>query len=307
MSPLSLIHLIFTSVILYPLFISSPMIPALDGEGMEKMEKILPKTFRGWDLSGDSERYFPKNLFDYIDGGAELYLSFGFKRLYVFRFHRDSAPPFEVNLFDMGSSEDAFGVFRHDMEDEDVGIGQGSEYGGSWLRFWKGKYYVYIYAEGDDPSTQQNLLALGREIADRIETPGKKPWLVYKIPKQEVIPKSLRFFHNHMCLNYYYYLASENILHLSEKTSGIFIKYKAGDYKVPLILIEYPNPTQADKAYKGFLANYLPEAGRGEVIQTENGKWTGGIPYGRYLVIVLDAVTQNGARRLIEETRKLLQ
>ena len=266
----------------------------------------MPKTFRGWKQSSDSKQYLPKNLFDYIDGGAELYLSFGFKGLYVARFQKDKAFSLEVDLFDMGSSEDAFGVFRHDMEDEDVGIGQGSEYGGSWLRFWKGKYYVYIYAEGEGSSTQQTLLGLGRQIADRIETPGKKPDLVNKIPKQGVIPKSLRFFHNHTCLNYYYYLASKNILHLSEKTSGVFIKYGAGDHKVPLILIEYPDPTQADKAYNDFLANYLPEAKRGDVIQTENGKWVGGIPHGRYLVIVLDAVTQNGVRRLIEETLKLL-
>ncbi|MDY7032198.1 MAG: DUF6599 family protein, partial [Thermodesulfobacteriota bacterium] len=253
------------------------------------MEKILPKTFHGWKLSGEPERYSPKNLFDYINGGAELYLSFGFKELYVARFHKDKAPPFEVDLFDMGSSEDAFGVFRHDLEDEDVGIGQGSEYGGSWLRFWKGQYYVYIYSEGEGTSTKEALLGLGRKIAERIETPGAKPDLVNKIPKQGVIPKSLRFFHNHASLNYYYYIASENILHLSEKTNGIFVKYSEGEHKVPLILIEYLNPTQADTAYNDFLANYLPEAKREDVIQTENGKWAGGIPHGQYLIIVLDA------------------
>ena len=270
------------------------------------MEKILPRTFHGWTLSADSERYFPKNLFDYINGGAELYLSFGFKELHVARFHKEKAPPFEVDLFLMGSSEDAFGVFRHDLEDEDVGIGQGSEYGGSWLRFWKGQYYVYIYAEGEETSMKEALLDLGRRIAERIETSGAKPDLVNKIPEHGIIPRSLRFFHNHTCLNYYYYLASENILHLSEKTNGIFVQYRAGNHKVPLILIEYPTPTQAEEAYKNLLRNYLPEAERGGVVRTENGNWAGGISHSRYLVIVLDAITRDGALRLMRDTLKSL-
>ena len=285
---------------------SPPTITALDRGDMEEMDRIMPKAFNGWSLSDESERYFPRNLFDYINGGAELYLSFGFKKLHVGLFHKEKGPSLEVDIFDMGSSENAFGVFRHDLEDKDVGIGQGSEYGGAWLRFWKGKYYVYIYAEGQDSSTQQALLGLGRHIADRIERTGAKPDLVKRIPKQGLIPRSLRFFHNHTCLNYYYYLASENILRLSDKTNGLFVKYNTKDRAVPLVLIEYEDPAQAKQAYRNFLSTYLPEAEQSEAIQTENGKWAGAISHNQYLVIVLDALNQDGVRLLIQETLKLL-
>ena len=36
------------------------------------------------------------------------------------RFHKDGKPDIVVDAFDMGSSEDAFGVFTHDLDGEDA-------------------------------------------------------------------------------------------------------------------------------------------------------------------------------------------
>ena len=119
------------------------------GEEKGKMnpEISLPSEAAGWKWDGKEMKYNSKTLFDYIDGAAELYLAYGFQNLTVRRFEKSNQPPITVELYEMASSEDAYGVFSFERQDEAVGIGQGSEFGGGLLRFWKGKYFVSIYAD----------------------------------------------------------------------------------------------------------------------------------------------------------------
>jgi hypothetical protein len=46
-----------------------------------------------------------------MDGAAELYRSYAFKRLMVRRYMKTDHPAIMVELFDMDSSDDAFGIF----------------------------------------------------------------------------------------------------------------------------------------------------------------------------------------------------
>ncbi len=88
-------------------------------------------------MDGKETKYNSKTLFDYIDGAAELYLAYGFQGLNVRKFEKSGQPPITVELYEMASSEDAYGLFSFERQDEAVGIGQGSEFGGGLLRFGK--------------------------------------------------------------------------------------------------------------------------------------------------------------------------
>jgi hypothetical protein len=123
----------------------------VQGEEKGKMNQVIsfPAEVEGWKWDGIEMKYNSKTLFDYIDGAAELFLAFGFQNLTARRFEKSNQPPITIELYEMGSSEDAYGVFSFDRQDEAVGIGQGSESGGGLLRFWKEKYFVSIYADGE--------------------------------------------------------------------------------------------------------------------------------------------------------------
>ena len=116
----------------------------VQGEEKGKMDQAiyLPAEIEGWKWDGKEIRYNSRTLFDYIDGAAELYLAYGFQNLTARRFEKSNHPPLILELYEMASSEDAYGVFSFERQDEAVGIGQGSEFGGGLLRFWKGKYFV---------------------------------------------------------------------------------------------------------------------------------------------------------------------
>src|SRR5512137_2355280 len=135
---------------------------ATGGEKEKLNPKVpLPAEVEGWKWDGKDMRYNSRTLFDYIDGAAELYLAYGFQNLTVHRFEKSSQPAVTVELYEMASSEDAYGVFSFERQDEAVEIGQGSEFGGGLLRFWKGKYFVSIYADGEGKGVESALLKMG--------------------------------------------------------------------------------------------------------------------------------------------------
>src|SRR3990170_865385 len=146
----------------------------IHGEEKGKMKGglSLPSEVTGWKWDGKEIEYNSKTLFNYINGAAELYLAYGFQNLTVRRFEKSNQPPITVELYEMASSEDAYGVFSFERQDEATGIGQGSEFGGGLLRFWKGRYFVSIYADGEGAEVESGILKMGRAAANSISATG---------------------------------------------------------------------------------------------------------------------------------------
>src|SRR5512133_3447236 len=101
----------------------------------------LPAQVGAWKKPARPERYDGKTLYDYIDGGAELFRAFGFVGALAFEYDAGDDDVIKVDLFDMGSARGAFGVFAHGRETVAAELGQGSEYAAGLLTFWKGRWF----------------------------------------------------------------------------------------------------------------------------------------------------------------------
>jgi hypothetical protein len=280
-----------------------------DGKSME-MKKLFPLKIGSYQSDGKDEFYDRKTTFRYMDGAAELYRSYGFKLLMVRRYMymKEDHPPIIVETFDMGSSEDAFGVFSYETGDEEVDIGQGSDSGGGLLRFWKGKFFVNVYAEQESPSTKKDVLDLGRALADSIKQEGKKPKLINLLPKEDLIERSIRYFHLHQSLNYHYFVSHQNILRLGERTHALLSTYASQtEGKTFLLLIQYASQTSAKEGLQSFVKAYMPESSSSKVIRTENGRWTTAQFYKNYGMVVFDSPSKEKAEALMQTTQKNLE
>ena len=73
------------------------------------LKSLLPAV-REWGLSEDPQNYFPENLFEYINGAAEIYLSYDFHELIVAQYAKSGTESaLAVEIYDMGSSTNGFG------------------------------------------------------------------------------------------------------------------------------------------------------------------------------------------------------
>lgn len=260
------------------------------------MNELIPEKILDWTAADEFETYDRESIFDYINGAGEVYRQYDFRQLLVKRLKKTNHPPITVELFDMGSSGDAFGVFSHSREGEDAGIGQGSEFRGGLLCFWKSRFFICIYAEKRTDETDNAVLELARNIERKIRQFGPPPGLLSYLPEEGLIYSSIIYFHNQASLNYHYYLAENNILNLSDDMEAVIARYDPD--KVFLLCIRYNNEDQAEKSLQDFIAGYMPEARTTGLAQVEEDRWVKAEVAANFVVIALEAPTAISAEKL---------
>jgi hypothetical protein len=235
-----------------------------------------------------------------------VYLAYNFKNLIVRQFEKTGYPNIIAELYDMGSSNDAYGIFSLERQDEEAGIGQGSEFGGGLLRFWKGNFFVSVYADGEGPEAGQAILGLGRALADSIPLTGQTPKLISALPdgKMGLVEKSIRYLHSHILLNQRFFVATQNILHLNAKTEVILAQYLRAGKKIQLLLVRYPEVSEAEAALRSFKRVYMPEVFEKGLLQTEDKKWTAVKRINAFVLIVFGASNEQEGEELIKGTEK---
>ena len=99
----------------------------------------------GWTAIDEEYRYDRENLWEYINGAAELFLSYGFSELIVLDVEKGDSG-LTLSVHDMGSSLGAFGIFEREKPstgDQLDGIGAAAilqpPYRGLFL---KDRFYV---------------------------------------------------------------------------------------------------------------------------------------------------------------------
>lgn len=260
-----------------------------------RLASFIPVTAGPW-LSEADQVFDAETIFEYIDGAGEVYRSYNMKILVARRFHKDGRPDIVVDAFDMGSAGDAFGVFTHDLDGEDAGIGQGSVYKAGLLSFWRDRFFVSVYAEQETPESKAAVLELGRGIAAAIPGRGEPPGLLGLLPEEGLERRTIRFFHSQAILNYHYFVAAENILNLGRETDAVLATYGGRDGRSLLLVVAYADGRAAARAAESFRRAYLPEAAGEGAVRTENGRWSASRRAGRFVAVVFDAGSSEEAK-----------
>jgi len=269
---------------------------------LKEIANRLPQEVDGWKKVSGAV-YTPKTLFEYIDGGAELYISYNFQQMLAQKFEKEGEQEITLDIFDMENSYNAFGVFSHSREAVDHVIDPAveSEYASGLLTFWKGKFYISIMAYPETPEKKETVLKLGRKIAEMIKEKSQVPPIISKLPREDLVKESIRYFHHYIWLNSHFYISDDNILLIDKGSEAVLAKYREGKDKSNYyyLLISYPNQTKADAAYQSFMKNYLPDAKNG-IKQLEDGRWTGSKIEGHLVKVVLNASSGEKVKAVLQ-------
>ena len=273
--------------------------------GKSEMEKTpndtdhpAPTGIMGWSVADSVGSYDRETIFKYINGAGEVYRAYDFRQVKTWKLVKKDAADILVEVFDMGSAEDAYGVFSHSREDESSGIGQGYEFRGGLVSFWQGRFFVCVLAEEANETTQEAVFALARDIAGRIPVSDGPPALLGCLPVVDLHPQSVRFFHLSSSLNSHYFLAEQNILQMNRDTRAVLAEY--GTDRAYLLCVEYQSADLAEGAFASFVSGYIPESNGRETVEIAPGKWVAARHQARHVIVVLDASTEARASKLLE-------
>jgi hypothetical protein len=272
-----------------------------DGETVN-LADLLPPQIGSFERQADADTYNRETIFDYIDGAGEVYNSYAFREVATGLYGKEGGPRITLELFDMGTPDDAYGVFSYGREQEETGVGGGYELRGSVLSFWQNRFYVCLTLEESDESSSGLLLTAAKEVSQRLPEPTPKPALVDMLPLDGLVPHSDRYGHRHQTLNYHYYLVRENVLHLDSTTNLALARYQPAP--TLLLLVEYLDEAKASSAANSFRQTILSGATDAEPRARSNGKFTSCDQVGRYLVVILEAPSIDAARSLGSLARK---
>jgi hypothetical protein len=214
------------------------------------IESLLPKNLpEGWRQIGNPQVYNPKNLFNRINGQAELFFKYGFQKS-VFALYQNksnSKDQVEVDLYDMGNVLQAFGIFsRFRGENRSAGVGLESYLEDTSLLFYKGRYFVMLYAtEGDSPTLKKLAMTISSEIPDASSSPKEIDYF----PKEGLKPGSIEYYPEGL-LGYQFFKRGFQGVYLEKAEDKD--KLRAEDREFRLFLAIFNNSQNAEDALKTY-------------------------------------------------------
>ena len=170
----------------------------------------------GWEQSGPTRQYDSGNLFEYKDGGAEGYLSFGFVRMSTIDC-KSGANNLTIDLSEMTDADAAYGVFAANLDPTSPisQIGMGGQVEPQSANFAKGNFYVEIVEVAADPNADDSSTLRGIASALEMRLPGRvtPPAQLRWFPPGNVAPVRI---------------VPQSVLGLRELKRGYVAKYQAG-------------------------------------------------------------------------------
>ncbi len=161
--------------------------------------------------------YDSNNLWDIIDGAADLYLQYGFVDLHIARYSRVDGLEMKVELYRHNSNANAFGIYSRERDTvyNFINIGVQGYLQKGVLNFLSGVYYIKLSTHQVGKKAQEALLTVGTKVEAHLKQ--VKSW-----------PEMLKLFPSNRKLSNTEQFVARNFLGFSFLSSAFVASYRDG-------------------------------------------------------------------------------
>jgi hypothetical protein len=229
----------------------------------------------GWKKSGPALRFTEGNLFDYIDGGAELFLEFGFEELFV-QHYRAEKSEMTLELYRMESPEAALGMYllKCGTETPFPGIKARNSGNPYQLTVLKGNCFIQVDSFEGSEKLVPAMVALAARTLKSIPE-GRPVRLLENLPREGLVPGSELLARGPFALQSIFTFGRGDVLRLGGKVFAVLgdyyeiveaehegpdsIRTTAGGLPTyTKMFVLYPNEETAREALDNLFANLDP-------------------------------------------------
>jgi len=213
----------------------------------------------GWTKGEKTRRFVRTNLYDYIDGGAELFLEFGFEDLTIQRYRRGNQE-ISLEVYRMESSEAALGIYLMKCGQEIPHPEIPARNSVDKLQFLvvKNNYLLMINNFKGEEALIPVMIALTKKTLEQTSegTPVK---ILSVLPQENFIPASQRLVRGPLALQSIFTLGEGDILRLKGSIYGVSGRYESEDGSSHTrIIVAYPSAEDAQQAFQHLYSNLDP-------------------------------------------------
>lgn len=218
-----------------------------DGEILDWVQSRAPSTYEG------------KSLYRDRPEAPDLFYAYGFQRQAEAEYQTPrfgSKPLILLEIFDMGTPENAFGIYNFHIypQVKFEWVGSKAILSGGYLRFSKGKYFIQIEGYEFATGIREAMILLAKNIATRIKEPASEPQILTLLPSNKM-SGSVKLFRSNWVLRQTYSTLPTNVPQLSDTALGVSARYRDNpDLKnwmeaQIVFVIRFPDPAAAESAY----------------------------------------------------------
>jgi hypothetical protein len=173
---------------LYALIIAlGALLPTGEPEGK------LPLQCGAWKAEAPALVFEGTQLYTFMDGGAEIYLEYGFERLESQSYQRGD-DEIAVELYRLRDSYGMF-TFLRPAQAEKLALGDAAFLSGYYVVLVKGPFLCAVTAQSEFPSRHDALVEVAGVIASRLDGAARRPEILGLLPvagRIESTEKALR-------------------------------------------------------------------------------------------------------------------
>ncbi len=217
-------------------------------------EQLFPQV-PGWTMSQESRVYDANDLWDIIDGAADLYLEYAFVDLHIARYKTSAGREVKVEVYRHRDMENAFGIYSAERSPENnfLAIGSQGYQQTSILNFTAGEFYLRLSSYQSDSASRTDLLTIARGIEGHVKRGAALPQALRLFPAKGKVANSEQ-------------LIAQNFLGYGFLRSVYTASY-GGSAPCKAFIIEKKSKSDADST----LAEYFSKVPRESI--TSAGDW----------------------------------
>lgn len=197
----------------------------------DEFSSYLPdqSELKGWRPLYEPQMVEGEDLYLLINGGAEIYYEYGFKRAITQSYGDRDGRSINLEIYEMNSPVSAHGAytFKTGEKGERIAIGNDALLEDYYLNFWKGNCVVTLIGFDTDDKTREGLMKIAEAVDSRIKDVGQKSPLVDTLVEENLKKTSITYLRGNLGLFNRYEFDTENIFGLKEGVIGNY-----GDFQI---------------------------------------------------------------------------
>jgi hypothetical protein len=211
----------------------------------------------GWIKTGPQKIFTQADLYGYIDGGAELFLEFGFESL-TLQHYKHGGDELALEIYRMTDRPAALGIYLmkggRDVTTPELPLRHVADR--YQVMAQRGKYLLLVNRIQGSEDMSGPLQKFAAFVGGRV--PAQPPMPILRpLPEQDQVPDSARLIRGAYALGSFYTLGEGDILSLqANKVTAMAARYRSGGAETALVIADYPTPEAAGKAWR-YLADNL--------------------------------------------------
>jgi hypothetical protein len=270
-------------ILVTALFVATLTLHAIDSGLFPQIE--------GWKILEDQRVYTSGDLWELIDGAADIFLSYYFQDLHIAEYTSKDRI-IRVELYRHSSLANTYGIYTAERMPDypQVAIGSQGYKSQGVVNFMAGNYYVKIMSAGSEEVDESTLGMVAVKVNDKLAQPVKLPDEIKLLPREGMVYLSDNYIAQNF-LGYSFFKSAFSAKYGDQGEVQLFIIHLTPE-EIQKMLDQYMTMLTNEKVQKkdGYLVMNDPFNGTVFLKQKDN-----------FLVGVLNTSNEAVARGLIDQ------